>query len=110
MIFDKKRHYIHYHVHSFQINPEIDLILTTITITDACNTLGAVFMITELGQRTTNVFSEIDDMICQWDWYSFPIELKRMLPTFLNVAQHPVEIPCFGSSTCSRETFKKVFY
>lgn len=88
----------------------MDSLWISIAALDMCNSFGNTFVFCELGQRTTNAFEDIDDIICQFDWYLFPIELKRMLPMFVNVAQQPVEIACFGSFKCSRETFKKVCF
>lgn len=66
------------------------------------------FTFCEFGQRVNNAFSEIDDAVGQFEWYSFPIENQRMLPTIIIIAQKPVVIECFGEIQCLRCVFKKV--
>lgn len=72
--------------------------------------LTTVFIICELGQRMNNDFHEIHNTIDRLDWYLFPIKIQRMLPTIIANAQQPILLECFGSITCTRETFKKVSY
>lgn len=67
-----------------------------------------VFTICELSQRLTNGYSDVNDMIVQFEWYLFPYEIRRILPVILNAVQQPVEFECFGSVACSRESFRKV--
>lgn len=69
---------------------------------------AVVFVTSELGQRMTDAFNEIDFILSQLDWYLFPGEMQRMLPTIIADAQQPVELKCFGSIGCSREVFKNV--
>lgn len=64
----------------------------------------------ELGQRVTDAFNKIEDEIGQFNWYLFPEEMKQMLRLVMIMTQQPVIIECFGSISCSRETFKKVIY
>lgn len=70
--------------------------------------LALVFIISELGQRMSDTFDEIDSTLDKSDWYLFPIEIKRMLPMIIANAQEPVSLECFGSIICSRNTFKNV--
>ena len=91
-----------------QSHPKIDAAILFATIFYACYAFGMVFMICELGQRISNAFEEIDDVIAQFNWYLFSDELKRMLPIILMNTQAPVVFECFGSISCSREAFKKV--
>lgn len=51
---------------------------------------------------------ELYDSLVQFDWYLFPIEVQKVLPICFLSVQEPVEIKCFGSIACTRETFKKV--
>ena len=67
-----------------------------------------VFFACELGQRFTDTYEEIGSLINRLDWYLFPMEIQRMLPTLMVNTQQPFEILCFGSSTCSHETLKMV--
>lgn len=103
--------YSHFDMHSFQSNLANDsLLLITIAVLDMCISFGITYIICEIGQQITNAFEEIEDVIGQIDWYLFPIEFKRMFPMFVNAAQQPMEIACFGSVPCSRGTYKKVCY
>lgn len=67
-----------------------------------------VFISCELGQRMGDAFEEIGITIGEFDWYLFPIKIQRMLPMIIADAQQPVEVECFGSIACTRETFRKV--
>lgn len=67
-----------------------------------------VFFCSEIGQRIGNAYDEIDDEIYQLDWYLLPIKIQQIFPTIMINTQQPVYLKCFGSATCSRETFKKV--
>lgn len=69
-----------------------------------------VFIASELGQRMGDAFEEIHSTIDQFDWYSFPVEIKRMLPMIILEAKQPVLFECFGSIACTREVFKNVKY
>lgn len=62
----------------------------------------------ELGERFTAKFDEISFAIDQFKWYSFPISVKRMLPTIMIIAQQATHLDVFGSLTCLRDSFKKV--
>lgn len=79
-----------------------------LTIFYAGYAFGVVFIICELGQRLTDAFEEINDEIDRFEWYLFPSEIQRMLPTIMISAQQPVVLECFGSIAGSRETFKRV--
>lgn len=66
------------------------------------------FIPNELGERMGSAMSEINDLTEQFDWYSFPIEIQKMLPIILIIVQQPITIKCFGSISCTRETFQAV--
>ena len=68
---------------------------------------GAVFIASELGQRVNNAFNSIHLRIEQFSWCFLPVEIKRILPMIICVAQEPVELECSGSISLSREVFKK---
>lgn len=70
--------------------------------------LVTVLIVCELGQRMSDAFDGIDFTTEQFDWYSFPINIKRMLPTIMAIVQQPAELECFGSITATREVFRKV--
>lgn len=79
-----------------------------LTILDGIIALITVFIACELGQRMNDAFDRIGFTIERSNWYLFPIEVKRMLPMIMSIAQQPVELECFGSITCTREVFRKV--
>lgn len=62
----------------------------------------------ETGQGLTYEFIKFDNEINQMDWNFLPIKVQRLLPTIMINTQQPLEILCFGSTACGRETFKKV--
>lgn len=67
-----------------------------------------VFFSCEIGHRFSNAYEEMYDKIFHLDWYLLSMDLQRMLPTLLIYTQKSVDIECFGSTTCGRDTFKKV--
>lgn len=70
--------------------------------------LSLVLIACEAGQHVSDVFSEVDYVLGQMDWYLLSIEMQRMLPAIIMFAQEPVVVKFFGSLSCSREQFKKV--
>lgn len=62
----------------------------------------------EIGQRVKSEFIKFDEEISQLDWNFLPMKIQRMLPTIIINTQQPLEILCFGSTPCDRETFRKV--
>lgn len=79
-----------------------------VVVTDACYSFGTVFLACDFGQRMTNAFADINMMIGQFNWYLFPLEIKKMLPTIIMSAQEPVVLEVFGSIACSREAYHQV--
>lgn len=71
-------------------------------------TLILTFLPCELGERMSSVMFEINESIDQLDWFLFPHGIQKMLPIILLAVQQPVEIKCFGSIACSRDSFKNV--
>lgn len=69
---------------------------------------GIVFVVCELSERIITAFNEINDLTDQFDWYLFPIGIKKILPSIILNTQKSVTIDYFGSLSCSREGFKKV--
>lgn len=81
------------------------LVITTLEIVYS---FGLLLITCEIGQRVNVEFNECSEIIDQFDWYRFPAEIQRMLPLILNFTQQPIDIKCFGSTACNRETFKLV--
>lgn len=82
--------------------------MIVVVILDTVCVVGLVFFTCEIGQRFSSKFNDISDAINEFKWYSFPLELQRVLPLIILDAQQPVAIKCFGSMMCERDTFKKV--
>lgn len=70
--------------------------------------IGLAFIACEVGERMTTAFGEIEYVICQFDWYFLPPEIKVMLPTIIKYSQKPLKLNCFGSYSYKREVFTKV--
>lgn len=66
------------------------------------------FFACEIGQRYTNAYDAVFDVINRFDWYLFPTKIHRMLPVIMIYTQRPIEILCFGSAASDRNTFKQV--
>lgn len=81
------------------------LIVTTIKVIYA---FAVIFVGCELGQRINIAFAECADKVVLFDWYLFPVKFQRMLPLIINFTQQPIDIKCFGSLACDRDTLKKV--
>lgn len=102
----------------FQIRPIVSLLIQLhhednfavilITMVEVFYGFGVMFVACELSQRVNLAFDECNDMITQFEWYLFPAEIQRMLPLTMKYTQQSVEINCFGSTACNRETFKYV--
>lgn len=71
---------------------------------------GGIFFYCECGQWISESFEEIDDEVDRLNWYLLPVEINRMLPAIMANVQRPVELACFASISCGRESFKKVNY
>lgn len=92
----------------FQSKQGTDVFVITMLVIQICCSFGIVFFMCEMGHRISSQFDDICDVIHQFKWYSFPIELKRILSLIILDAQQPVAINCFGSIMCDRDSFKKV--
>lgn len=68
-----------------------------------------IFVFCETSERLTIEFDEID-FYNEWDWYLFPNEVRRILPTIIINVQEPVALQGYGNITCTRETFKRVIF
>lgn len=67
-----------------------------------------MFIFCNLGENMTTRFSQIDNLIYCCDWYTFPYEIQRILPTVMMSAQQPIIFQGFANLKCTREAFKKV--
>ena len=85
-----------------------NLTVLLITMLEAIYAFGVLLIACELCGGNNQAYDECSDMVDQLDWYLFPIEIQRMMPTILHFTQQPIEIKCFGSTACNREVFKYV--
>lgn len=92
----------------FQSNHDTELFVLFVFSFEVFYAFLWVFISCELGERFCNSIDEICDVIERLNWYSFSIEVQRMLPFIIIIAQQPVALEVFGSVLCQRETFKKV--
>lgn len=67
-----------------------------------------IFLFCEFGERLTGRFNEIDQQVNQCDWYTFPLQIQKLLPIFLKGTQNPIVLYGIGELKCTRETFKDV--
>lgn len=51
-----------------------------------------IFLYCEIGEKVTQKFDEINYEIGQFDWYSFPFELLKFMPTIMLVNQQPMQL------------------
>lgn len=70
--------------------------------------LFSEFLICDLCGKMSNELDKVAEIIGEFDWYMFPIELQQQLPTVIINAHQSHGFVCFGSTLCNRETFKKV--
>lgn len=94
------------HVIELQSNGEINLNRMIMPVLELVVSFLLVFISCELIGRINYGFEAIGNI--QHEWYLFPSNVQKMLPLILLYAQQPVNINCFGSIPCNRETFKKV--
>lgn len=70
--------------------------------------LVANFLFCEFGESVTSQCNELNDALCQCEWYLFPIDLQRMFPIIMLTAQKPNILKGFGGVSLTREAFKNV--
>lgn len=66
------------------------------------------FLVCECGEQLSTRFTALSDTIWHSDWYKYPIEVQRMLPTIMINLQQQTDLQGFGNVLCTREIFKKV--
>lgn len=67
-----------------------------------------VFFLCEFGGTISDKFDELTDVIYQCNWYSYPVEVQRMITTILMSTQDSIALCGFGNVLCNRIMFKKV--
>lgn len=69
---------------------------------------GIIFLHCEFGERITDQYNDIDDQLIQSKWYTFPIDVRTILPIIIKGTQSPVMFTGFGNIMCTRESFAYV--
>lgn len=69
-----------------------------------------IYMACDFGEAITTQYTAIDYSICECDWYSFPLEIQKMLPMVMMSTQKAMIVQVFGKVACTRETFNRVNY
>lgn len=64
----------------------------------------------EFGEIVSNQFNVFDGTLCQCNWYAFPIEMQRLLVTFMTSTQRPAIIRGYANTEFTRDAFKSVNY
>lgn len=95
-------------VSEFQSKDEDDILLLLISIHNMFWAFMLVFTACELGERVRSEFDGVRFLVDQLKWYLFPYRFRPLVPTIVANAQNPVEFKCFGSISCSRESFQTV--
>lgn len=93
---------------TLQKQRETDWFVIVVVILESISAFGLVGFACEMGQESADRFDEVNDEVDKLNWYKFPMELQRLLPMIIHIAQQEVPTKCFGSAHCSRESFKSV--
>lgn len=64
--------------------------------------------ICECGERVAEQFFDFNDKLNQCKWYSFPLDVQRILLIFMGDAQQPTFIRGYANILCTRNSFKEV--
>lgn len=69
---------------------------------------AVIFIFCELGERLTQEYDKLYDVICEFNWYAYPLKVQRILPIAFAGAQDQIILQGFGNCLCTREAFKNV--
>lgn len=67
-----------------------------------CWSFLCIFFFCETGERVTTAFEEFDFEMKRCSWYTFPIDLQRMLVPVMIYTQRPIIIQGYGNTLCTR--------
>lgn len=67
-----------------------------------------IFVLCIFGDETTTKFEEIHLAIGKCKWNEFPIEIQKLLPLVLRVAQEPIYLGGYMNVRCTRPFMKEV--
>lgn len=73
-----------------------------------CTTIGQIFLFCYFGDLLTAKFETISEMFYQCNWYLMMLDIQKLMPTILCVAQEPVYLSGIGNISCTRVVFKRV--
>lgn len=68
----------------------------------------AILFFCEFGEMVGSAVDAFDAELCQCDWYEFPIEMQKLLATFMLSTQRSTVFRGYGDIPCNRNYFKKV--
>lgn len=68
----------------------------------------AILVWCSLGERLIDEFYTIKDATYECQWYSYSIEVQRIIQLIIVDAQEPKILKGFGNISSSHETYKKV--
>lgn len=72
-------------------------------------TMTYISVLCMFGDRTTSHFEEIHNMMCmQLKWNDCPLEIQKLLPMLLLIAEKPVHMKGYMAVKCTREFMKTV--
>lgn len=69
---------------------------------------AANFLFCEFDENVTSSFNELNGVICQSEWYSFPNDIQRMPPIIMMTSRKTNILQSFGGVALTREVFKTV--
>lgn len=67
-----------------------------------------IYFYCEFGEMVTHQFNAFHEVLCQCNWYKFPLDVQRMLVIFMSDTQQPAFIRGYANIECTREAFKNV--
>lgn len=67
-----------------------------------------IFVFCEFGENVSEQFGKLNKAIYKCRWYSFPMDMQKMIQIILVSTQQPVNLRGYGNVECSREAFNRV--
>lgn len=91
-----------------QTQRDQNVVMLLTIVYEGLYSFGILFMSCEIGHQLSTAFEEYSILIDQLKWYLFPVEVQRIMPIVIHFGQQPVLFYCFGSTACTRDTYKRV--
>lgn len=95
----------HHHSQSQQDSRPVEMIFTLIMI---CTSLGPIFFYCELGEIIGRKCNMFDQELYECEWHAFPIELQKLMLTFMSNTQRGCVFQGCVNTVCTRDSFKSV--